>query len=34
MDVNKKRVKVGSYRHVDTAVGFRATATKGLIKDA
>jgi hypothetical protein len=34
MDVNKKRLKVGSYRLVITAVRYRATATKGLIKNA
>jgi RNA polymerase primary sigma factor len=32
MDVNKKRLKVETYRDVATVVSFRATATKGLIK--
>jgi hypothetical protein len=34
MDVNKKHLKVETYRDVATVVSFRATATKGSIKDA
>jgi hypothetical protein len=34
MDVSKKRLKVETYRDVATVVSFRATATKGSIKDA